>query len=75
MESSLRPERVPVHVSNGPLILSGWYIINVYHLIEWMDYEIIRSDPGYDTVFTYLFHKGLSRTMRDQTYKDIFGNA
>ena len=43
--------------------------------MEWMDYGIIRSDPGYDTLFTYLFHKGLWRTMRDQVYEDIFGNS
>lgn len=59
MESSLRPGSVPVHVSNWPLILSGWYRIDVYHLMEWMDYEIIRSDPGHDTLFTPLFRKGL----------------
>ena len=75
MESSLRPESVPVHVSDWPLVLSGWYVINVYHLVEWMDYGVIRSDPGYDTLFTYPFHKGLSRTMRDQVYEDIFGNS
>ena len=34
MESSLRPESVPVHDSDWPLVLSGWYVINVYHLIE-----------------------------------------
>lgn len=51
----LRPGSVPVCVSNWPLILCGWYLRNVDPLMEWMGYEMIRSDSGYGTVFMASF--------------------